>query len=243
MRIKKTKKLSKELVKDIKKRLWTGERQSAIAESFGVSQSAISRIASAQIHSDVKWPDGSSGPLIFKRHGVGSNENPWTDTENVKEEKPQPKKRTSGKNPYEKIDKGAQGMELISSKLLQQHQAKREAQLRQSVIGQSPETQNKSPVKVLNIPSIPLPKLLAKYPNDQLLQTVQSLEHPGLQKAVEMVYGSVLKRYPETAEQHLDNQEHIVHLITFCAQKYGIDIPDLEELFTELLPLLETEKD
>jgi len=54
-------------VVEIKKRIWDGELYSTIAEIFGVTDSYISLISRGRRYYDVKWPDGTEGPLPMYR--------------------------------------------------------------------------------------------------------------------------------------------------------------------------------
>ncbi|MAH45955.1 hypothetical protein CMI37_08990 [Candidatus Pacearchaeota archaeon] len=51
----------------IKDAIWAGEKQRAIAQNFGVTQTTISRIATGDEYFDTAWPDGSIGPLPINR--------------------------------------------------------------------------------------------------------------------------------------------------------------------------------
>lgn len=55
------------MARTIKRLLWEGFRQGAIAEHFGVSQPSISRIANGKDFKTLPWPDGSVGALSRSR--------------------------------------------------------------------------------------------------------------------------------------------------------------------------------
>lgn len=55
--------LNKEKAKEIKRELWNGRRQQALAFQFGVTQASVSRIETGRSWASVEWPDGSKGAL------------------------------------------------------------------------------------------------------------------------------------------------------------------------------------
>lgn len=59
--------LTDEIVRAIKHDLWHGVFQDALARKHGVTQTTISRISRGEQWPDVKWPDGSRGPLSLER--------------------------------------------------------------------------------------------------------------------------------------------------------------------------------
>lgn len=55
--------ISKEDAAAIKKLLWSGNSLASIALTYDVTPAAISYISTGARHTDVKWPDGSDGPM------------------------------------------------------------------------------------------------------------------------------------------------------------------------------------
>ena len=63
--------LNTTLVRQIKKALWSGERQIDVAERFMVSQPTISYIVKGSQWPNVPWPDGQLGGLTEEqREGI-----------------------------------------------------------------------------------------------------------------------------------------------------------------------------
>ena len=59
--------LTADLVREIKKKLWDGATHQIVATMFGVSQPHVSRIAKGSQWADVVWPDGSFGGFPLSR--------------------------------------------------------------------------------------------------------------------------------------------------------------------------------
>lgn len=59
--------LSEPDVRVVKRRLWAGETQEAIAATLQLDQKTISRVKTGQSWREIRWPDGTKGALPRQR--------------------------------------------------------------------------------------------------------------------------------------------------------------------------------